>query len=253
MTPPPRVEDRPLGLGDQLHRLARSAPDRGLTSAGRSCARCCAGADVGAGRELDVLGDVDHDRAGAAGAWRCRTPRAARAPDRSTSFTSQLCLVQGRVMPTVSHSWKASLPIRWVGTWPVMQTSGNGVHQRVGEAGDRVGGAGAGGHQHDAELAGRARIAFGGVRRALLVAHQDVLDACPAGTARRRSAAPRRRDSRRCARRPGRSSAVITISAPVIVRAIAPLQNKKTAQAREGGVKRSLEPAAGGAINWRAN
>ena len=38
--------------------------------------------------------------------------------------TSQLCLVQGRVMPTVSHSWNASLPIRCVGTWPVMQTSG---------------------------------------------------------------------------------------------------------------------------------
>ena len=27
-------------------------------------------------------------------------------------------------MPTVSHSWKASEPIRWVGTWPVMQTIG---------------------------------------------------------------------------------------------------------------------------------
>ena len=27
-------------------------------------------------------------------------------------------------MPTVSHSWKASLPIMWVGTWPVMQTTG---------------------------------------------------------------------------------------------------------------------------------
>ena len=40
------------------------------------------------------------------------------------SFTSQLCLVQGRVMPTVSHSWKASEPISDVGTWPVMQTSG---------------------------------------------------------------------------------------------------------------------------------
>ena len=27
-------------------------------------------------------------------------------------------------MPTVSHSWKASEPIRWVGTWPVITTSG---------------------------------------------------------------------------------------------------------------------------------
>ena len=33
-------------------------------------------------------------------------------------------MVHGRVMPTVSHSWNASLPIRCVGTWPVMQTIG---------------------------------------------------------------------------------------------------------------------------------
>ena len=33
-------------------------------------------------------------------------------------------MVHGRVMPTVSASWKASLPIRWVGTWPVRQTKG---------------------------------------------------------------------------------------------------------------------------------
>ncbi len=38
--------------------------------------------------------------------------------------TSQLCLVQGRVMPTVSASWKASEPISGVGTCPVMQMIG---------------------------------------------------------------------------------------------------------------------------------
>ena len=37
-------------------------------------------------------------------------------------------MVHGRVMPTVSHSWNASLPIRWVGTWPVMQTIGIESH-----------------------------------------------------------------------------------------------------------------------------
>ena len=40
------------------------------------------------------------------------------------SVMSQLCLVTGIVMPTVSHSWNASVPIRWVGTWPVSTTSG---------------------------------------------------------------------------------------------------------------------------------
>ncbi len=33
-------------------------------------------------------------------------------------------MVQWRVMPTVSASWKASEPMRWVGTWPVKQTIG---------------------------------------------------------------------------------------------------------------------------------
>jgi len=36
--------------------------------------------------------------------------------------------------------------------------------------------AGAGGHQHDARLAGRTGIALGGMAGALLVANQDVLD-----------------------------------------------------------------------------
>ena len=30
----------------------------------------------------------------------------------------------GIVMPVMSHSWKASVPIRYERTWPVMQTSG---------------------------------------------------------------------------------------------------------------------------------
>ena len=33
-------------------------------------------------------------------------------------------MTQGRVMPTVSHSWKASSPIACVGTWPVNITIG---------------------------------------------------------------------------------------------------------------------------------
>src|ERR687885_2695198 len=40
------------------------------------------------------------------------------------SVISQLCLVTGMVMPVVSHSWKASVPMAVVGTWPVITTIG---------------------------------------------------------------------------------------------------------------------------------
>ena len=42
----------------------------------------------------------------------------------SAVITSSLCFVAERVMPTVSHSWKASLPIAFVGTCPVIATIG---------------------------------------------------------------------------------------------------------------------------------
>ena len=38
--------------------------------------------------------------------------------------TRKLCLVIGRVMPRMSASWKASVPIAWEFTWPVMATIG---------------------------------------------------------------------------------------------------------------------------------
>ena len=42
----------------------------------------------------------------------------------SAFMTSSLCFVTERVMPTVSHSWNASVPIAAVGTWPVIATIG---------------------------------------------------------------------------------------------------------------------------------
>ena len=38
--------------------------------------------------------------------------------------TKKLCLVTAIVMPVVSHSWNASVPMAEEGTWPVMTTSG---------------------------------------------------------------------------------------------------------------------------------
>ena len=49
-----------------------------------------------------------------------RTARGMSAAE----VTSSLCLVTDRVMPIVSHSWKASVPMAATGTWPVMTTIG---------------------------------------------------------------------------------------------------------------------------------
>ena len=40
------------------------------------------------------------------------------------SVTRKLCLVIGIVMPQMSASWKASVPIAFEATWPVIATSG---------------------------------------------------------------------------------------------------------------------------------
>lgn len=40
------------------------------------------------------------------------------------SVTRKLCLVIGMVMPEMSASWKASVPMSELATWPVMATIG---------------------------------------------------------------------------------------------------------------------------------
>ena len=63
----------------------------------------------------------------------------------SARSTSHECFTIGMVMPWMSASWKASVPIRWVGTWPVMHNDRRGVEVGVGDRRDQVGGARAGG------------------------------------------------------------------------------------------------------------
>ena len=82
----------------------------------------------------------------------------------------------GIVMPTMSASWKASVPMRFENTWPVIARIGHRVHVRVGDRGDEVGRTGARGRDRDAELAARRRVALGRVAGALLVAHEDVAE-----------------------------------------------------------------------------
>ncbi len=58
----------------------------------------------------------------------------------------------------------------------MIATMGMRVEHGRGDAGDEVGGAGAGGGHADADLAGGAGVAVGHVRGALLVADEDVVD-----------------------------------------------------------------------------
>ena len=49
---------------------------------------------------------------------------AIRCGISSAFVIRKLCLVTGIVMPRMSASWKASVPIAWLGTWPVIATIG---------------------------------------------------------------------------------------------------------------------------------
>ncbi len=96
----------------------------------------------------------------------------------------------------------------------------DGIHQCVRKARHGIGRTRTRRHETNADLAGRARIAFGGMQRPAFLAGQGYGGPSPAGRSRRKSAERRRPDIRRSSRRPGRPAAVNTISAPVIVRAM---------------------------------
>ena len=60
---------------------------------------------------------------------------------------------------------------------PCQHNQRNAVHKRISETRHRIGCAGARSDKNNARLAGRARIGFGGMHRALLMANQKMLDA----------------------------------------------------------------------------
>ena len=88
--------------------------------------------------------------------------------------TRKLCLVIVSVMPVMSVSWNASRADQRCGHLAGDADQRNRIHHRGGDAGDQVGGAGAGGRERDADLAAGARVAVGHVRGALFVADQHV-------------------------------------------------------------------------------
>ncbi len=73
------------------------------------------------------------------------------------SVTRKLCLVIGIVMPRMSASWKASVPIAGRADLAGDGDHRHRVHVGVGDRGDQVGRARAGGRHADADLAGGLR------------------------------------------------------------------------------------------------
>ena len=94
----------------------------------------------------------------------------------SADITSSLCLVHERVMPTVSHSWNASVPIAAVGHLTGDRDHRDRVHVGVHQRGDQVRRGRTGGHHRDAGLARHVGVALGHVAGALLVTHEHVTD-----------------------------------------------------------------------------
>ena len=88
--------------------------------------------------------------------------------------TRKLCLVIGMVMPEMSASWKASVPMSAAADLPVMATTGiesicasaSGVTRLVAPGPDVA--------MHHPDLAGRVGVPAGGVAGALFVADQHV-------------------------------------------------------------------------------
>ena len=79
-------------------------------------------------------------------------------------------------MPVMSVSWNASDPISLLPTWPVMQTIGDESSIAVAMPVTMLVAPGPDVAIGDADLAARARVAVGHVRRALLVPDEDVAD-----------------------------------------------------------------------------
>ena len=88
----------------------------------------------------------------------------------SVSFTSQLCLVQGIGLLKGVRSDHEGRHLSG------QNDNRDAVHQRIGHAGHGICGTGAGGNKAHTGFACGARISFGGVGRALFVAHQNVAD-----------------------------------------------------------------------------
>ncbi len=167
------VEDRLPGGSDQLDRLLDPG-ELGLDlRAVALVLHGLVGRHIVALVHQHVLGQVDHDRPGTARTCHVKG-LVDRARESAHGLHKIIVLGTGPRDARGVGFLEGVIADQMGRHLPGQADDGNGIHQRVGEAGHGVGGARTGGHQHHAHLAGRTRVAFGGVHGRLLVAHQDV-------------------------------------------------------------------------------
>ena len=169
------IEDRRAGIGQQFDRAGDVlvGPARLRVIALRLLRR--RGVPAGRG-DLDVLGNVDHDRTGAA-----RGGDAERFLDDPGQFRRVLhqIVVLGAVAGDADgvgflKRVRADQPGRDL---PGDDHQRDRIHERIGNARDGIGRAGTRGDQHDAGLAGGACVPFSRVGGASFVANQNVANA----------------------------------------------------------------------------
>ena len=154
---------------DGLLDLVHVALELGLVTGVREILRL----GIDALGELDVLRDVDDHRAGTAA--RGDVEGLVQHARQILDALDQIIVLRARPRDADGVAFLE----RVIADQMRRHLAGDAddrdrIAQRVGQSGDRIGRAGAGGDQHAADLAGRARIAFRGMHRALLVPHQDV-------------------------------------------------------------------------------
>lgn len=168
------VQHRALGLADELGGLADllgvrlgDRPVTGEVLGGRP--------REGGLRLQGVLGDVDQDRAGAAGGGDVEG--LGDRPRDVLGLGDQEVVLGDRHRDADDVRLLEGVGAdRLGGDLAGDRDQRDGVHVRVGDRGDQVRGAGTGRGHADADLAGGLRVAGGGVVGPLLVADQDVTD-----------------------------------------------------------------------------
>ncbi len=170
----PGIEDRALGLldgRDQIGDALDIALDLRLVVMRAGPRR----RDIFGAGELHVLGDVHQHR-----------PRAPRGGDVKRLMHGVGQVLGVRHQPVMLGAGAGDAHgvgfLKGVGAdherrhLTGQHHQRDAVHQRIGQAGDRIGRAGPRGDQHHTRPPGRARVALGGMHRALFVTHEDMAD-----------------------------------------------------------------------------